>query len=84
LKASLTLAALAVSVCSTFAAHAQTTAPAPADIETHKAAILAHIDQRTSEMAAMRNCVAASASKADLKSCHQQVRAAKHAPHAPA
>jgi hypothetical protein len=69
---------------STFAAQAQTTAPAPGDFETQKAAILAHIDQRTSEMGAMRNCVAASASKADLKSCHRQAQAAKRATHAPA
>jgi Spy/CpxP family protein refolding chaperone len=92
MKASLFLAALAVSFAAAVSAQAQTTAPAPtpdappmrADFATHRTKILAHIDQRMAAMTAMRVCVTAAGTRADLKSCHKQERRAMHSHHAPA
>jgi hypothetical protein len=86
MKASLVLAALALSIAAAASAQAQTPdAPAPVrgDFASHKATILAHLDQRIAAMSAMRGCVANAATRADLKTCHDQNRSAMKSGHAP-
>jgi hypothetical protein len=84
-KASLVLTALALSITAAVSAQAQTPdAPVRgADFASHKVAILAHLDQRIAAMTAMRACVANAATKADLKTCHDQNRGAMKPNHAP-
>jgi hypothetical protein len=85
MNVSLVLATLALCVTAAVSAQAQTPdAPARGDFASHKSAILAHIDQRMAAMSAMRSCVANAATPADLKTCHDQNRAARKPARAPA
>ena len=87
MKASLVLAALALSLTAAVSVQAQTQtpdAPMRGDFASHKSAVLAHLDQRMAAMSAMRGCVADAATKADLKTCHEQHRAAMKPKRAPA
>ena len=84
MKASLVLATLALSITAAVSAQAQTPdAPVRGNFVSHKSAILAHLDQRMAAMSAMRGCVADAATQADLKTCHDQNRAAKKPTRAP-
>jgi hypothetical protein len=82
MKASLVLAALALSITAAVSAQAQTAGGAPAhggDFASRQSAILARLDQRMAAMSAMRNCVAGATTRADLKTCREQNRdAMKH------
>jgi hypothetical protein len=86
MKASLVLAALALSITAAVSAQAQTTPDAPVrgDFASHKSAVLARLDQRIAAMSAMRGCVASAATKPDLKTCREQNRDAMKHKHAPA
>ncbi|HWI10012.1 MAG TPA: hypothetical protein VNU48_01645 [Burkholderiaceae bacterium] len=84
MKASHVLAALALSLTAAVSAQAQTPdAPAHGDFASRKSAILAHLDQRMAAMSAMRACVANAAARVDLKTCHEQHRAAMKPNRAP-
>lgn len=83
MKASLTFAALALSIATAVSAQAQTATapdapPAHGDFASHKTAILAHLDKRIAAMTTARACVANAATQADLKACRQQSRGAMH------
>lgn len=86
MKPSLLLAALALTMAAAASAQAQTAPDAPArgDFASHRSAMLAHLDQRMAAMSTMRNCVAGAATQADLKTCHDQHRAARKPARAPA
>ena len=89
MKASLTFAALALSIATAVSAQAQTATtpdapPAHGDFASHKTAILAHLDKRMAAMTATRACVSNAAAQADLKACRHQNRGAKHSKQAPA
>jgi hypothetical protein len=84
MKASLVLATLALAITAAASAQAETPdAPVRGNFASHKTAILAHLDQRMAAMTAMRGCVANAATKADLKTCHHQNRAAMKPTRAP-
>lgn len=52
-------------------AAAPSTAPAPKDFATRKADMMGRIDHQMADLTAMRDCVNAAASPADLKTCHR-------------
>lgn len=85
MKASIILAALALSITAAVSAQAQTTADAPVrgDFASHKSRILAHLDQRIAAMTATRSCVANAATAADLKTCRDQNRGSMKSGRAP-
>ena len=84
MKASLVLAALALSITSAVSVQAQTAgAPVRGDFASHKSAILAHLDQRLASLTALRGCVANAAIPADLKTCHEQNHRAMNPSHTP-
>jgi hypothetical protein len=85
MKASLVIAALALSITAAVSAQAQTAdaPPVSGDFTAHKAKLLAHLDQRITAITATRNCVANAATAADLKSCRSQNRGAMKPGRAP-
>ena len=84
MKASIVLAALALSITVAVSAQAQTAdAPVRGDFASHKTKLLAHLDQRIAAMTATRACVANAATAADLKTCRDQNRGAMKQGHAP-
>ena len=84
MKASIVLAALALSITAAVSAQAQTSdVPVRGDFASHKSRILAHLDQRIAAMTATRSCVANAATAADLKTCRDQNRGAMKPARAP-
>ena len=84
MKASLVIAALALSITAAMSAQAQTAeAPVRGDFTSHKSKLLAHLDERIAAMTATRACVANAATAADLKNCRDQNRGAMKQGHAP-